>query len=137
MTITIDRAQGKVPVTILGIQGDLDASNYLDVIAKAKGVYDAGARHILIDMSAMPFMASSGLVALHSIALLLRGEEPPDPEYGWAAFRALDRVRDIGLQRHVKLLSPQPKVDQLLEMTGLKGFFEIHTDLETAIASFG
>ncbi len=137
MTITIDRAQGKVPVTILGIQGDLDASNYLDVIAKAKEVYDAGARHILIDMSAMPFMASSGLVALHSIALLLRGEEPPDPEYGWAAFRALDRVRDIGLQRHVKLLSPQPKVDQLLEMTGLKGFFEIHTDLETAIASFG
>jgi anti-anti-sigma regulatory factor len=137
MTITTDQAQGKVPVTILGIQGDLDASNYLDVIAKAKEAYDAGARYILIDMSDMPFMASSGLVALHSVAMLLRGEEPPDPEYGWAAFRAVDRDRDSGLQRHVKLLNPQSQVDQVLEMTGLKESFEIHTDLETAIASFG
>jgi hypothetical protein len=27
-------------------------------------------------------------------------------------------------------------VNRTLEMTGLKQFFEIHTDLETAIASF-
>lgn len=137
MTITINQTQGKVAVTILGIHGDLDASNYLDVVAKAKEAYDAGARYILIDMNDMPFMASSGLVALHSVALLMRGEEPPDPEYGWAAFRAIDRDRESGLQRQVKFLNPQPKVDQVLEMTGLKEFFEIHTDLETAIASFG
>jgi anti-anti-sigma regulatory factor len=137
MTITIDRAQGKVAVTILGIHGELDASNYLEVIAKAQEAYDAGARYILIDMNDMPLMASSGLVALHSVALLMRGEEPPDPEHGWAAFRAIDRDRDSGLQRQVKFLNPQPKVDQVLEMTGLKEFFEIHTDLDTAIASFG
>lgn len=137
MTINVDQAQGKVAVTILGIHGDLDASNYLDVVARAQDAYDAGARYILVDMTDMPFMASSGLVALHSVALLLRGEKPPDPEYGWSAFRAIDRDRDSGLQKQVKFLNPQPKVDQVLEMTGLKEFFEIHTDLETAVASFG
>ena len=81
-------------------------------------------------------MSSSGLVALHSIALLMRGEDTPDPEHGWEAFRTLDRDRDGGVQRHVKLLNPQPQVDRSLEITGLKGFFEIHTDLDTAVASF-
>jgi anti-anti-sigma regulatory factor len=137
MSITIDQAQGKVPVTILSVQGDLDASNYQDVIDSATQAYEAGARDILIDMSEIKFMSSSGLVALHSIALLMRGEELPDPEYGWEAFRTLDRDRESGVQEHVKLLNPQPKVDRSLEITGLKQFFEIYTDLDTALASFG
>jgi anti-anti-sigma regulatory factor len=136
MNITIDQAEDRVPVTILGLHGELDASNYQEVIAKAREVYDAGARHILLDMSDVPFMASSGLVALHSIAVLLRGEEPPDPESGWGAFHAIDRDRDAGLQQHIKLLNPQPEVDRVLEMSGLKEFFEVHTNQETAVASF-
>jgi len=138
MNITVDQAQGKVSVTILGLHGDLDASNYQDVIAKAREVYNTGTRYLLIDMSDTPYMGSSGLVALHSIAVLLRGEEPPDPESGWNAFHAIARDRDAGraVQQHVKLLNPQPRVDRTLEMTGLKQFFEIYTDLQTAIASF-
>lgn len=137
MTITIDQAQGKVPVTILGVQGDLDASNYQDVIDSATQAYEAGARNVLFDMSDIKFMSSSGIVALHSIALLMRGKELPDPEYGWEAFRTLDRDRESGIQEHVKLLNPQPHVDRSLELTGLKQFFEIYTDLDTALASFG
>jgi anti-anti-sigma regulatory factor len=137
MTITINQAQREVPVTILGIQGDLDASNYQEVIDSATQAYEAGARDILIDMSEIKFMSSSGIVALHSIALLTRGEELPDPEYGWEAFRTLDRDRGSGIQEHVKLLNPQPQVDRSLELTGLKEFFEIYTDLDTALASFG
>ena len=136
MTTTINQAQGEVPVTILGIQGDLDASNYQEVIDRATEAYEAGARNILIDMSETKFMSSSGIVALHSIALLMRGEELPDPEYGWEAFRTLDRDRESGVQEHVKLLNPQPQVDRSLELTGLKEFFEIFNDLDTALASF-
>ena len=137
MTITIDQVQGKVPVTILGIQGDLDASNYQEVIDSATQACEAGTSNILIDMAEIQFMSSSGLVALHSIALLLRGEELPDPEYGWEAFSTLDRDRESGVQEHVKLLNPQPQVDRSLEITGLKKFFEVYTDLDTAVASFG
>jgi anti-anti-sigma regulatory factor len=136
MHITATQVQGKVPVTVLSIQGEVDASNYKRLIARAKEAYNAGTRDIILDLSEMPFMASSGLVALHSIALLLRGEEPPDPEAGWGAIRAIDRDRDTGPQQHIKLLNPQPRVDRVLEMAGFKQFFEVYTDLETAVASF-
>ena len=136
MDITVKQVQGGVPVTILQTHGDLDASNYQDLIAKGKEVYEAGARDILLDMSDTPFMGSSGLAALHSLALLVRGDELPDLESGWNVFHEIDRDRNSGLQKHIKLLNPQPQVDRTLEMTGLKQFFEVHTDLETAIASF-
>ena len=136
MNMTVDQAQGRVPVTILSLHGDLDASNYQEVIAKARELYTAGTRHVLLDLGDMPFMGSSGLVALHSIALLLRGEEPPDPSFGWAALRAAGGGPGAGLEAHVKLLSPQPQVDRVLERAGLKQFFETHTDRQAAIASF-
>jgi anti-anti-sigma regulatory factor len=136
MEIIVYQTQGKVPVSILSIKGDLDGATYQDLIARAQEVYSGGARYILLDMANMPFMSSAGLVALHSIALILRGETPPNPEDGWGAFRQIDRDRDGGKQQHVKLLSPQPPVDRALEKTGLKQFFDIHTDRDAAIASF-
>lgn len=136
MFITTTEAQGKVPVTVLHVQGEMDASNYERLIARAREAHNAGTRNLLIDISEMPFMGSSGLVALHSVAMLMRGETPPDPEAGWGALRSIDREREAGLQEHVKLLNPQPRVERVLKMAGFDQFFEIYTDLETAIASF-
>jgi hypothetical protein len=81
-------------------------------------------------------MASSGLLALHAVALLMRGETPPDPAEGWGALRSIDRDREAGLQQHVKLLNPQPRVERVLKLAGLDRFFEIYTDQQTAIVSF-
>jgi hypothetical protein len=136
MQIAAYQAQGRVPVTVLQPHGDLDASNFRDLIAKAQEVYDTGMQDILLDLSDTPYMSSSGLVALHSIAMMLRGEKPPDTESGWGAFRSIGRDRDRGLQPHLKLLNPQPKVNNVLEMAGFTQYLEIYTDLETAIASF-
>jgi anti-anti-sigma regulatory factor len=136
MQVTVEQVEGRVPVTILAIQGDLDASNYEQVIAKARELYAAGARHLLLDLSNMPFMGSSGVVAIHSIALLMGGETPPDPQAGWQAFHAIDHARADGMQQQVKLLNPQPKVSRTLEITSMDDFFEIHTDRQAAIASF-
>jgi anti-anti-sigma regulatory factor len=136
MQITVDQIQSRVPVTILAIHGDLDASNYEQVIAKARELYAAGALHLLLDLSDMPFMGSSGVVALHSVALLMHGETPPDPEAGWQAFHSIDHARAGGVQQQVKLLSPQPKVSRTLQITSMGDFFEIYTDKQAAIASF-
>jgi anti-anti-sigma regulatory factor len=68
--------------------------------------------------------------------LLLRGEQPPDPEAGWSAFRAIHQDESIGRHQNIKLLGPQPQVERTLQMTGLKEFFEIHDDRATAVASF-
>jgi anti-anti-sigma regulatory factor len=136
MEITVKQAQGRVPVTILQTHGDLDAASFQTLINKGQEVYAAGARDILLDMSDTAFMGSSGLAALHSLALLMRGEELPDLESGWNVFHGIDRDRSAGLQQHLKLLNPQPPIQRVLEMSGLTQFFEIHTDLETAVASF-
>ena len=136
MQLTVEKAQGRVPVTILAIHGDLDASNYEDVIAKARELYQSGARDLLLDLSAMPFMGSSGVVVIHRVAMLLRGEVPPDPEMGWQAIHEIDQDRRAGKQQHVKLLGPQAKVNRTLQMTGLDEFFDIFTDRQAALESF-
>ena len=136
MEITVYQAQGKVPVTVLQPRGDLDAASYRDLIAKGQAAYKAGARDVLLDLSAVPYMSSSGLVALHSLALLLRGEKLPNLEAGWGALRAVKEDSSQGLQPHLKLLNPQPKVDKALEMAGFKQFFAIYNDLALAIAAF-
>ena len=136
MNITVENAQGKAPVTILALHGDLDGSNYQQVIDRARDLYGAGTRRLLIDMSDMPYMSSAGLVALHSVILLLRGEQPPDPESGWNALHAVARERGAGAQHAVKLLNPQSKVSRTLEMTGMQEFFEIYTDRQAAVESF-
>ena len=135
MSITVDQVQGRVPVAVVTMRGALDASNYEALIAQARQLVRAGTRDILLDLSDTTFVSSSGLVALHSIAMLLQGKQPPGAEDGWGAIHAVGR--DLGgAQPHLKLLNPQPKVERVLELAGLKEQFEIYTDRAKAIASF-
>jgi anti-anti-sigma regulatory factor len=136
MYVTATQAQADAPVTILHLIGELDASNYQIVIDKAKEVYAEGTRNLVLDLSEVPYMGSSGLVAFHSVALLMRGEAPPNPDEGWGTLRSIDREREAGLQEQVKFLNPQPKVERVLKMAGFDQFFEIFSDQETAVASF-
>jgi anti-anti-sigma regulatory factor len=136
MEIIFAQSEDNADVSILGIQGDLDASNYKDAISVAMEAHSSGAQYLVIDMSELRFMASSGLVALHSIALVMRDELTPDAEYGWDAFHSISRDQDSGVQERVVLLNPQPRVLKILEKTGFSEQFEIYSDLETAVASF-
>jgi anti-anti-sigma regulatory factor len=136
MPITVRQEQGAVPVTVLSINDKLDASNYQAAITSAREAYENGARDLLVNMSDVSFMSSSGIVALHTMALIFRGEVPDDQQGGWEALHALDRDRDSGIQQHVKLLNPQTRVRQTLEKIGLDVFFEIYVDQDEAIASF-
>jgi anti-anti-sigma regulatory factor len=121
---------------ILATHGDVDASNYLQLVSKAEQVYQSGVRNLLLDLTDTQFLSSSGLVALHSIALLMRGEKALDPEAGWGAIHAMGHNLADGVQKRDKLLNPQPRVDRTLDRAGLKQFFEIYMDRETALASF-
>jgi anti-anti-sigma regulatory factor len=136
MRFDVFTAKGEVPVTVIRPQGELDASNYQDLIEEAREACSAGAADILLDLSKVPYMSSSGLVALQSISALLRGDEAPDLEYGWAAFRAVHREVERDQQPHLKLLSPQPHVERVLEVSGLGRYLEAFSDLESAVRSF-
>lgn len=134
MEIDVLQNQGKASVTIVKLHGAIDASNYTVLIERARELYQAGMRHMLLDLSDVPYMSSSGIVALHTAALLMRGETASAS--GWEAAHAIDRDIDKGFQKNIKLLSPQPNVQRVLEMVGLNRFFEIFTDLNQAIESF-
>jgi anti-sigma B factor antagonist len=137
MDLTIEQAEGRPDVAVVALDGELDASSYLDLIEAGRRLIDEGKRNLLVDLTKLTYMGSSGLVALHSLALLLAGKEPPDPEAGWSAFHGLSLdVADAGEGGRVKLVGPQPQVDRTLERTGMKRLFEVHPDRETAIASF-
>ena len=110
MNITAEQQTARVPVTILRLQGDLDGSNYLDLVAAAKTAQQNNAKYLLLDLTGVPYMSSAGLVALHSAVQLLRGEQPPDPEAGWStalgktAQSAAARDAHAGDERHECLL---------------------------------
>jgi len=136
MDIIVTQAQGRVPVTILHLAGRIDASNYQTVFDKAKESYDSGARDILVDLSDVTFISSAGIVSLHRLALLFRGEKVEEEESGWNAIHALDRDRASGTQQHVKLFNPRPDVEHTLDLVGFTRYFEIFTDLNQAVSAF-
>jgi anti-anti-sigma regulatory factor len=136
MNISVSQAQGKVPVTIIKLDGELDGQNYQDLIATAREVHEGGARNFLLDLSGLTYVSSAGLVALHTVALLARGEALPDTDAGWSAIRSVGRAGSSGVQKNVKLFNPREEVKSVLDMVGFSGAFEIHTDLDTAVNSF-
>ena len=136
MNISVSQVQGKVPVTVIKLEGQLDGQTYQDLINKGREAYKAGWRDFLIDMSDLTYISSAGLVALHSTALLLRGEELPDTEAGWSAYRSMGRSKEAGLQQHMKLLNPRAEVKSVLDMVGFVSVFNIFTDLDEAVKSF-
>ncbi|HEY3475848.1 MAG TPA: STAS domain-containing protein [Anaerolineales bacterium] len=136
MNISVSQAQGNVPVTVIKLDGQLDGQNYQELISKAQELHQAGTRNFLLDLSDLTYISSAGLVALHSVALLAKGEELPDAEGGWSAYRSMGRSTEAGMQKNVKLLNPRSEVMGVLDMVGFGNVFEIFTSREEAVNSF-
>jgi anti-anti-sigma factor len=135
MNISVSQAQGSVPVAVIKLDGKLDGQNYQELIAKAQELYNAGTRKFLLDLSGLTYISSAGLVALHSVALLSRGEQIPDTDQGWSTYRSLHSSQ-ASLQRNLKLLNPRPEIINVLDMVGFGSIFETFTDLDQAVKSF-
>jgi anti-anti-sigma factor len=137
METRVDRVEAGVPVTVMALDGELDASNYLRLVDDVRDLYASGTRNLLLDLSDLTFIASSGLVALYSVVQVMNGEEPPDPEYGWGAMREVTRgVEDGHVQTAVQLCGAQQAVAEVLQRTGLDRLFRIHPDRESAVTAY-
>jgi anti-sigma B factor antagonist len=101
-------------VTILTLRGDLVIGEAETAFKKkVTRLLEEGHAHLLVDLSEVGFLDSSGLGAL---------------------VRALTNSQKEG--GNTKLLQPGPQILKLLEMTRLDSVFEIHDKLEEAISSF-
>jgi len=133
MTIDVEHLGGSPSVSIVALDGELDASNYEQVIAIVTEAYGRGTRALVIDLAHLRFMASSGLFALHSALRIMRGETPPDPEMGWGALHELEGDHVAGAT--VRLAAPQDAIARVLQRTGVITLFGVDPDRATAIAA--
>jgi anti-anti-sigma regulatory factor len=131
MQITVSIQQGKEPIAVMKLEGDINASNFMEVVDKAQDVYKNPARNLIIDLSDVTGISTTGQVAIHKIALLYSGVDQ-DVD----ANENPDFTHSTSARKYVKLLNPQPEVDKALEKAGLKLFFKTYADLESAVQSF-
>jgi len=136
MGLSIDPvASGGDPrVAVLALTGELDASNYESLMDAAAAAYGGGARSLVLDLGGLTFMASSGLVALYSVARIFRGEAPADLDGGWSAIHSMEEDADAA-SPVVRLAAVQPAVDRVLERTGMKRMFGVDPTREAAVAA--
>lgn len=131
MQIIVSIQQGREPIAVMKLEGDINASNFMEVVDKAQDIYKNPARNLIIDLSDVTGISTTGQVAIHKIALLYSGvdqdvDENENPDF----------THSSNARKYVKLLNPKPEVDKTLEKAGLKLFFKTYTDLESAIQSF-
>jgi anti-anti-sigma factor len=129
LEIKVTQEQGKVPITVLHINGNLDVESYEKLIAEAEALKATGTKYLLLDLEEVPYISSSGLRALNIIFKAYKSDEHPD---------VLSKGLRDGTYKsaHFKLLSPSKTVMEGLKISGFDMFLEIHRNLKEAISSF-
>lgn len=132
MEIKVSTEAGRVPVTVLHVDGNIDSVSYESFLAKANDLISSGARHFLIDLQHVPLVSSAGLRAFNNIFIRLR-EVSPD-----VSDEAMRNGINAGTYKspHLKLVNPSKATRLALETSGFSMFLEITPDLITGVASF-
>ncbi|MCL4395018.1 MAG: STAS domain-containing protein [Chloroflexi bacterium] len=130
MEISVTQEQGRVPVTVLQLKGDLNAATCDALQTKAKEVIDAGSRNVVVDLSGVGYMSSAGMRTLNQMFTWLTSSaaEGEAIRKGIASGKAKSP--------HLKLVNPTQRVLEALKLAGFDMFLEIHPNAKQAIASF-
>ena len=134
MEIKVSTESGRVPVTVLHVDGNIDSSTYEQFQSRAKKLIDDGARYILVDLTHAPFVSSAGLRALHTLFNELRTRNPE-------ANLSDDQIKkgiSAGTYKspHLKLLNLSPETKSAFETSGFDMYIDTFTDRSAALASF-
>ena len=123
MNIRVAQEQGRVPITVFHIQGQMNLGTAEQLEQAARAALDGGTRYLLVDLSEVSSLTSAGLRALHGLYRML------------GAFSA--DGREARKSANLKLLNPLPDIRRVLQVAGFDSFIDIHDDFRTAVASFG
>jgi len=133
MEIVVSHKQSRVPVTVFHIEGGVDTDSCNQLRTRCRQALEADTRHLLLDLTHVPHVSSAGLRVFLDVLNAMRfGTTLADRESSKPPPTSADAFKSP----HVKLLNPSEQVLRVMTMTGLSVFFEIHTDLEEAVASF-
>jgi len=113
--LEISQKEGRIPVTVFQLQDRVNLGNFAELEQTAKDSYENGMRDLVIDLSETPSLTSIGVRALVVIHRMLSG---------------------AGSARHLKLAGPIPYIREMLEVSGVTEYIEIHDTVDEAVASF-
>lgn len=132
MNITVMNEQGRVPVTVLHIDGDIDSSNYEQLDQVAEKQIAAGAQYILIDLSEVGFISSAGFRSFTRIFKELRSHSMDASE------QEMHKGINSGAYKspYLKIFKPSKLVAETMKIAGFDMLLEVHHDMQAAIDSF-
>jgi anti-anti-sigma factor len=130
MEIRVSQEQGRAPVTVFHIIGEMTADTAGAFEAAARAAIQNGTRNLLLDLTDVPFIGSFGIRSINSVLVEMyeaNGQTDAD------ARRVL---RTNSKASYLKLLNPNPQVMRVLETSGFDMLLEVQKDLKEAVASF-
>jgi anti-anti-sigma factor len=134
MDIKVSTVDGRVPVTVVHVDGDIDSATSEAFSTKVDELIAGGARYILLDLVHAPFISSAGLRVLHAVYNKLR-ELHPDANLS-------DEQVKKGIREgtykspHLKLLKLSKEARKTFELSGYDMYIETFEDEKTAVAAF-
>jgi anti-anti-sigma factor len=134
MEIKVSTENGRVPVTIIHVDGNLDSSSASQFQKKAEEIIKGGAHHLLIDLTHSPYVSSAGFRVLNQIFKDLNSLHPA------ANLSDTDMRKGVSdgsyKSPHLKLLNLSNQTRTVFTATGFDMYIEEYDDMKKAIASF-
>ena len=129
MELSVSQANGRIPVTIFHLHGDLVEEEPLR--SEAAQAVAAGSQAILLDLTNVPYISSAGLRAIQGMFELLHDADSVDKS-------AMNRGIAAGTFNapHLKLLNPSKNGAKALRVSGYDMFLQVFTDKDEALRSF-
>ena len=119
LRISSEQMQADVPVTVLHLNGWLDAQSEELLLEAARSAYDGGARFLLINMHDLDTLTSAGMRALQKVYQIFTPKE------------------DHFKVAHLKLCNAPPQIYNVLGITGFLQNIPMYESMEAALQSFG
>ena len=119
LKIIKEDVQGKVPVTVFHLHGWLDSQGEGVLLAAARDAYEAGSRHLLLDLDKVQTLTSAFFFnETAATEIYTPSNERPKMSY-------------------VKLCNAQTEIYNVLGVTGFLLTIQNYETLQSAINSFG
>jgi anti-anti-sigma factor len=118
LEITKEEIQGRTPITVLHLQGTLDAAGEEKLLAAARDAHNAGSRSLIINLAKVDILTSAGMRAIHKI------------------YKFYTPVEERSKRSRVKICKAPAEVKNILGITGFLLNIPNYESLQSAIASF-
>lgn len=128
LNITASQIQGEVPVTILHLSGHLHGHTESELLDRARRALEDGSKYLLLDLSDVDVLTSTGLRAIHNIFNLFTPQSDVEiiRQHGEEPYKS----------PYFKLVCPNPDVYYVLNIAGFLQNLLIYTNMDDAVNSF-